>query len=94
MDKLGFLQLSTLKPFIYHMGNQVDETTLEEVLRDNLGELMKEKPTLRATPVHNQISRAKRRVFGLFDSLARFPFIKKSLQRIYILLFEYYAKTK
>ena len=94
MDKLGLLQLSTLEPYVYHMGNLVDETTLKEVHCDNLIEMLEENPPLRAGSVHGQTNLAKQWAFGVLDFLAHLPFIKKMLQRIYNLLFEYYAKIK
>jgi hypothetical protein len=94
MDKLGLLQLSTLKPYVYHMGNLLDETTRAEVQHDNLSALDAENPGLQASPVHSQTKISKQRAFGVLDFLARFPFIKRLLQRIYNLLFEYFAKRK
>ena len=94
LDELGFLQLSTLEPFVYHMGNQLDETTRAEARRDALGELAKENPASQKPPSQSKISPAKRQAFRLLDILARLPVLKKSLQRIYNLLFEYYAKIR
>jgi glycosyltransferase involved in cell wall biosynthesis len=94
LDKLGFLQLSTLEPFVYHMGNQIDGTTRKEAQRDALSELANENPAPRESPSHSEISPAKRRAFSSLDFLVRLPIFKKSFQRIYNLLFEYYAKIR
>jgi hypothetical protein len=94
LDNLGFLQLSTTNPFVYHMGNQVDETTINEVLRDNLPELKIGNLTSRLKSVNEQSSNSKKQALGVLKFLTRLPFFKKSLQRMYDLLFEYFSKVK
>jgi len=94
MDKLGLLQLSTLEPYVYHMGNEVDETTVEEIQRDRLDDVLNYSLTRSADTNNNQISQAKRMFFWLFHQMAKVPFLKLLVQRFYNLLYEYYAQVK
>jgi hypothetical protein len=94
MDDLGLLQLSTLEAYVYHMGNVVDENTLREVQRDALDNLVEKNPASRIVTADTRTKPGKQRVFGVLDFLARRSIIKKMLQRIYNLLFEYYARIK
>ncbi len=77
LDSLGLLQLSTVKPFVYHMGNQMDETTLKEAQRDGLSELGLGNPASSETQVHTQTSKAKFRAFENLGFPRTLPVLKK-----------------
>jgi hypothetical protein len=94
MDKLGFLQLSTLKPYVYHMGNQLDETTLAEIQRDRVNDVLKNKLSVSARTNHNQVTTVKKTAFWVIHQMTRVTFFKSMWQRFYNLLFEYYAREK
>jgi glycosyltransferase involved in cell wall biosynthesis len=94
IDQLGFLQLSTVKPYVYHMGNQMEETTLEEIQRDRMKDVLKNHLVVSARTNRNQITPVKKTAFWLIHQMARIPFCKYILQRFYNLLFEYYAREK
>ncbi|HEX7621801.1 MAG TPA: glycosyltransferase family A protein [Anaerolineales bacterium] len=94
MDELGLLQLSTLKPYVYHMGNQVDETTLGEIQRDCVEDVLNNDLAVSVRSVRYQITPAKKTVLWLIHQMARVPFLKLLVQRFYNLLFEYYAREK
>jgi glycosyltransferase involved in cell wall biosynthesis len=94
IDQMGFLQLSTVTPFVYHMGNQMDESIVKENLRDHLNEVLNNELEVPSMTNQNQITLKKKISFWLLHQIARLPFFKLLVQRFYNLLFEYYARVK
>ena len=94
IDQLGFLQLSTVTPYVYHMGNQMDESIVEEIHRDHLNDVLNNDLAAPSKTNQNQITRKKKTAFWFLHQIARVPFIKLLVQRFYNLLFEYYARVK
>jgi glycosyltransferase involved in cell wall biosynthesis len=81
MDALGYLHLSTLKPYAFHMGNTVNDR-----LRKELSEILK-KPSRVKTSASKGL-RPKTRSQQLIARLARHPRINRLFLRIYNLLFQ------
>ncbi len=94
IDQLGLLQLTSMEALVYHMGNQLDETTLEEIHRMNLGAISPQTPVVPPVSSHPGASPSKKRAWQMLSWAARFPFIKKTLLRLYNLLFEFFAQEK
>lgn len=94
IDQADFLHLSTLEAYVYHMGNRLDETTLEEIRRMGLDEILRHSPAIHTAPHYVQVRPSKRRAIQVLSRLARIPIFKKTLQRLYNFLFEYYAQVK
>jgi hypothetical protein len=93
MEQLGFLQLSTPQAYVYHMGNELDETVVREIQRDGLNDISG-KLALQANSSQSQSSSAKRLILGIMNQIGHIPFFKKMIQRLYNLLFEYLAQVK
>ena len=94
IDQLGLLQLTSLEPFVYHMGNQLDETTLEEIRLMNLGANSPQSPIMSPLSTEKGNKPTKKRALQTLSRLARFPLFKKTLLRLYNLLFEFFAQEK
>ena len=94
IDQLGCLQLTSLEPYVYHMGNKLDETTLDEIHRMNLDAILKRSPAIQSIDSQAQIRPTKKRAMQILGRLARIPIFKKTLQRLYNFLFEYFAQEK
>jgi glycosyltransferase involved in cell wall biosynthesis len=90
VDSLGLLHLSTLQPYIFHMGNCLDEITRQEItdrnIEDVFGTINKQPRTIPASS-----SPAKARVFRLLEKFSKNAFIKGLMKRLYNLLFEFFA---
>jgi hypothetical protein len=94
IDELGLVQLTSLEAYVYHMGNRLDETTLDEIRRMNLDAILKDSSVKQDTPSRLQIPSSKKRAMRVLGRLAHIPLFKKTLQRFYNFLFEYYAQEK
>ena len=94
IDKLGLLQLTTMEAFVYHMGNHIDDTARKGIQGMNLDAILQRKPDQKAATFQSQTSMPKKNAIITLSQLARIPFFKKSLQRLYNLLFEFFAQTK
>jgi glycosyltransferase involved in cell wall biosynthesis len=94
IDQLGLLQLTSLEAFVYHMGNKLDETTLDEIHRMNLNAILKSNPVNESIVSQAQVRPTKKRAMQVLIRLARIPFFKKTIQRLYNFLFEYFAQEK
>ncbi len=95
IDQMNLLHLSTITPFVYHMGNRLDETALNEIRHMGLDEILQHAPAMHTTVLSQmQIRPAKRRAIQILNRLARASIFKKMLQRLYNFLFEYYAQVK
>lgn len=94
IDQADFLYLSTLEAYVYHMGNRLDETTLEEIRRMGLDEILRHSPSIHTAPHQVKVRPIKRRAIQVLSRLARIPIFKKTLQRLYNFLFEFYAQEK
>jgi glycosyltransferase involved in cell wall biosynthesis len=94
IDELGLVQLTSLEAYVYHMGNRLDETTLDEIRRMNLDTILQRSPGKRSTFSQPQVFPSKKRAMQVLGWLAHFTLFKKTLQRFYNFLFEYYAQEK
>jgi glycosyltransferase involved in cell wall biosynthesis len=94
IDELGLVQLTSLEAYVYHMGNRLDETTLDEIRRMNLDTILQRSPGKRSTSSQPQVFPSKKRAMQVLGWLAHFTLFKKTLQRFYNFLFEYYAQEK
>ena len=94
IDQIGFLQLSTLKPYVYHMGNNLDDITREDIQRDGTQEVLLDTFARSVTAQGDQISRVKKVVLKIFYAFSRFDSFSNLLLRIYNFLFEDYTREK
>jgi glycosyltransferase involved in cell wall biosynthesis len=94
VDSMGLLHLSTTLPFVYHMGNRLDENTLAEIRWLGLDEVLQAKPERQMEPAMLVSSDAKRSGLKVLAGLSRWAFFRKTIQRLYNFLFEYYSQAK
>jgi glycosyltransferase involved in cell wall biosynthesis len=78
VDDLGYLHLSTTKPYVFHMGNTVNERLLSEV---------KTLTGKAAAPESRKAPQGASRLERGLTALARRPRFQKSFLRLYSLLF-------
>jgi glycosyltransferase involved in cell wall biosynthesis len=94
VDQAGFLHLSTLKPYIVHMGNRLDQDTIKEIRQMDLDSLMRNYAARQAVNPSMELGKSQRSAVRFLNRLSRLPFLKKILQRLYNLLFYYYSQSK
>lgn len=94
IDQAGFLHLSTLEAYVYHMGNQLDEYTLDEIQRLGLDEILNEPASVKSVSSAASLSPAKRRAFRIFSMLVHWPVFRNLGRRLYNFLFEFFAQEK
>jgi hypothetical protein len=94
IDQLGLVQLTSLDAFVYHMGNQVDETARKEIQRMNLDAFARRTPGTQPVQSQSQLRPSKKRTIQFLQWLSRVPFFKRTLERLYNLLFEFITQTK
>ncbi len=94
LDQIGLLQLSTEKSFVYHMGNSLDNATLEDIEYDNLKTFIQKESSAGIRDKGSQLRPLKRYFFGVLRFLSRMRPFKRTLLRAYSFLFEYYANEK
>jgi hypothetical protein len=85
VDQAGFLHLSTLEAYVWHMGNIPDEKTLREVQRLGL-------PEVPAAPIRRKPAEKQSRLMRAFRHLARGRLLRGILYRLYNLLFRLYSQ--
>lgn len=88
IDALGLLQLSTLKPYLLHMGNHLDEMTMSVI--ESLGLSQEPHPTRTRTLPLGQTEQ-KIKMIRLLRHLSRWSWFEHMLRRLYNFLFEFYA---
>ncbi len=87
IDRKGWLRLSTLTPYVVHMGNQIDESLLDEVAGSSLqAEIVKK--TNRSAEYKNRFG------WKLLVRLNHIGFMRRIFKRLYMNLFEYYSIEK
>jgi glycosyltransferase involved in cell wall biosynthesis len=94
VDQAGFLHLSTLKPYIYHMGNRLNDTTMDEIRQMDLDSYLKNSPVRELVIGSMEIGKSKKSAVRFLNTLSRLSFMRKMLQRLYNLLFFYYSQSK
>jgi hypothetical protein len=94
IDQLGLVQLTSLDAFVYHMGNQLDSTVRDEIRRMNLDAILQRTPGMPSKTSQSRVKSSKGRAIKALSQLAQIKPFKKILQRLYNLLFEYFAQTK
>lgn len=92
VDDMGLLQLSTIAPFTFHVGNQLDEWTRTEVQRLGLEKVLHSSRDRMVRSLPASASRSKESAFSFLAWISRIPFTDKIIRRLYNFLFEYYAK--
>jgi len=92
VDDLGLLQLSTIEPFTFHVGNRLDDWTRHEIDRLGLEDVLLSSGDRRDRSSPASFSRSKQKTLSLLARFSRWPFIEKLLRRTYNLLFEFYAR--
>jgi len=85
VDQAGYLHLSTLEAYVWHMGNLPDRKTLEEVQAMGLPEML-------AAPVRRKSPLRRSWVLRVLRRLARMRLLRGVLYRMYNFLFELYAQ--
>jgi len=85
VDQAGYLHLSTLEAYVWHMGNIPDEKTLREVQSLGLPELL-------ASPPHRKSPERQSRFLRAFRPLARSRLLRGALYRLYNFLFRLYSQ--
>ncbi|MHC1740429.1 MAG: glycosyltransferase family A protein [Anaerolineaceae bacterium] len=87
VDSLGWLELSTLKPYVVHMGNHLDEGIIQEAQADGLlGEFVR--PAKPADGHKNNLA------WRFLVACNRNAFLRKVFKRLYVNLFELYSIEK
>ena len=79
IDQLNYLEISTLQPLVFHMGNQVDEAVQTEARR--LGQIDSSSTAVKAVNTEKTTLRLARR-------LAQHPRLRALLERAYHFLFQ------
>jgi hypothetical protein len=87
VDKLGWLELSTLKPFVVHMGNHLDELILQEA---NENGLLDDTAAV-SKPVKIHKANLAWKILAVTN---RVGFMRKIFKRLYVNLFELYSIEK
>jgi len=85
VDQGGYLHLSTLEAYVWHMGNVPDKKTLTEV--QNLG-----LPEALAASPHRKPPEAASRLLTALRPLTRSRFLRGILYRLYNFLFQLYSQ--
>jgi glycosyltransferase involved in cell wall biosynthesis len=91
VDDLGLLQLSTLFPYTFHMGNSIDDWTRQEINRLKLDNILGEKQPLPSNIQEASDKSKKQKAIPFLKTLAKNRFMSNILRRIYNALFEFYA---
>jgi len=87
IDQKGWLRLSTLTPYVVHMGNHLENSLLPEV--EILGyDLAK------STKSAQNIAHKNNFAWKLLVGLNRIGFMRRLFKRLYMNLFEYYSLEK
>jgi hypothetical protein len=87
VDSMRWLQVSTFKPYVIHMGNHLDETILQEIQDSKLNVLLDD--------LKNQIINHKSNLAWKFlVKLNGIGFLRQIFKRLYINLFELYSIEK
>ena len=94
IDRAGLYQLTTLDAYVYHMGNQLDESISDEIRRMDLDAVLQSGPVTVSTPAQLQVRSSKKGAIQVLNRLARISIFKKTLRRLYNFLFEFYAQVK
>ncbi len=94
IDQAGFLHLSTLKPYVHHMGNHLDQAFTEEIQQMELSSIFENPLSRQAVNISMDIGKSQRSAVRFLNTMSRLPFMKKTLQRLYNLLFYYYSQLK
>ena len=94
IDQAGFLHLSTLKPYVQHMGNRLDQAFTEEIQQMDLSSILGNPLARQAVSTSMDIGKNQRSAVRFLNTMSRLPFMKKLLQRFYNLLFYYYSQLK
>jgi len=81
IDELGYLHLSTLQPYVFHMGNTINERLLQEV------QMISNAPGANAN-VSQSTTQSKNRTKLWLAKLARRPRFNRLFRRAYNLLFQ------
>ena len=87
IDAKGWLELSTLRPLVVHMGNHLDEIIAAEAREASLfdGAVVERKPT----KIHKNNP-----AWRVLVALNRVSFLRKLFKRLYVNLFELYSIEK
>jgi hypothetical protein len=94
IDQAGFLHLSTLKPYVHHMGNRLDQAFTEEIQQMELSSILENSLARQTLNTSMDIGKNQQSAIRFFNTMSKFPLIKKTLQRLYNLLFYYYSQLK
>ena len=92
VDQMGLLHLSTLEPYVRHLGNRLDEMTLAEIRQLGLDKILGQPASRQFSIQSFHTSPAKQKAFRLLGWLARYSFFNRALRRLYNMLFEFFAK--
>jgi hypothetical protein len=94
IDQAGFLHLSTLKPYVHHMGNHLDQAFTEEIQQMDLSSILENPLSRQALNTSMDIGKSQQSAVRFLNTMSKLPFMKKTLQRLYNLLFYYYSQLK
>jgi hypothetical protein len=87
VDALGWLELSTLIPFVVHMGNHLDEWILQEAKESSL--LDETDIIAPSVKIHKE-----NLAWKILSVLNHIGFMRKLFKRLYVNLFELYSFEK
>jgi glycosyltransferase involved in cell wall biosynthesis len=88
VDELGYMHLSTLEPYVYHMGNAITDDLREEVQSISGGA-----NTTGALPASKDAARPASKKRQWLAKMAKRPQINRWLQRLYNALFQILHST-
>jgi hypothetical protein len=87
VDALGWLELSTLKPYVVHMGNHLDDFIIKEAQENGL---LGESITI-GKPINDHKNSLAWRMLVTVNHVR---FLRKAFKRLYVNLFELYSIEK
>jgi len=87
VDALDLLQISTLHPYVVHIGNHLDKNILAEISMDGLD-------TPEVSRMDESLKYKSNTAWRFLAYLNRIPFMRKMLKRLYVNLFELYSIGK
>jgi glycosyltransferase involved in cell wall biosynthesis len=87
VDALDLLQISTLRPYIVHIGNHLDERILAEIKADGLD-------TSAVSHMDKSVAYKASTAWHILARINQIPFMRRVLKRLYVNLFELYSIEK
>lgn len=94
IDQLDQVHLSTPIPYVYHMGNHLDDYTRAEIEKLGLPDARSRSSHPSRVSAALQGSPRKQTLMRLLSFFSRYSFLRNLLVRMYNTLFQYYAQER